>query len=185
MVCLAGGETLLDHMIARAQRHVDPAKAWGRWSHAFIIGEQRCDGQLWVMESDLDMHRKHIRFGAQENRISKFHDGDFYSSLALLDFGLSRETVTKVLAGGLDLIASRTRYSLRELVGTLISLRHQEMRSRKNPLEQPQSFYCSALVRCLFLNAGVDLAPGLDIKNTTPEDIWRSPLIHEAWMLEL
>ena len=100
---------MLDHMIARAQRHVNPEKEWGKWSHAFVIGEKRCDGHLWIMESDLDMHRKHIRLGAQENPISKFDDGDFYSSLAILDFGLPPETVTKVLAGGLDLIASRTR----------------------------------------------------------------------------
>jgi hypothetical protein len=184
MVGLCGGQTLLDHMIARAQRHVNPEKEWGKWSHAFIIGEKRCDGHLWIMESDLDMHRKHIRLGAQENPISKFDDGNFYSSLAILDFGLPPETVTKVLAGGLALIASRTRYSLRELIGTLISLRHQEIRNRGNPLDQPQSFYCSALVRYLFLNAGADLVPGIDIKNTTPEDIWRSSMIREAWILE-
>ncbi|MFZ2656834.1 MAG: hypothetical protein WAX69_18010 [Victivallales bacterium] len=184
MVCLAGGETLLDQMIARAQRHVDPSKEWSRWSHAFIIGERRCDGQLWVIESDLDIHRKHIRFGAQENRISKFHEDGFYTRLALLDFGLPPETVTKVLAGGLDMIAGRARYSLRELAGTLIALRHQDMRKKENPLGQPQSFYCSALVRCLFINSGVDLTPGLDIKNTTPEDIWRSLIVREAWVLE-
>jgi len=184
MVGLAGGETLLDHVIARAQRHIDADKKWGQWSHAFIIGEKRCDGNLWVIESDLDVHRKLIRFGAQENPVSKFDDGSFYSSMALLDFGLDQQTVTKVIAGGLELIAGRTRYSLRELIGTLIALRHPKMRAVKNPLDQPESFYCSALVRCLFLKAGVDIAPGLDIKNTTPEDIWRSPLVREAWTID-
>jgi hypothetical protein len=183
MVGLACGDTLIDRMIARAERHVDPEKAWGRWTHAFIIGERRCDGQLWVLESDLDIHRKHIRLGAQENRIGKYDDEELYTSLALLDFGLAPEAVTQLLAGGLDLVASRTRYSIRELVGTLIALRHPKMLAKENPLERPESLYCSAFVRCLFLKAGIDLTPGLDIKHTAPENIWRSPLAPEAWLL--
>lgn len=161
----------------------DPAGAWGRWTHAFIIGERRCDGCLWVLESDLDVHSKHIRLGAQENRISKYDDEKLYTSLALLDFGLPPETVTQVIAAGLDMVAGRTRYSLRELVGTLIALRRPELLPQRNPLARPESFYCSAFVRCLFLKAGVDLTPGLEIKNTAPENIWRSPLAAEGWLL--
>lgn len=183
MVGLACGDTLIDRMIACAERHVDADKAWGRWTHAFIIGERRCDGQLWVLESDLEIHRKHIRLGAQENRIGKYDDEKMYTSLALLDFHLPPETVPRLLAGGLDLVAARTRYSLRELVGTLIALRHPKLLPKGNPLERPESLYCSAFVRCLFLKAGIDLTPGLDIKNTAPENIWRSPLAPEAWLL--
>ncbi len=183
MVGLACGDTLIDRAIARAERHVDPAGAWGRWTHAFVIGERRCDGQLWVIESDLEVHSKHIRLGAQENRITKYDDEKMYTSLALLDFGLPPEAVTQALAAGLDMVAGRTRYSLRELVGTLIALRHPSLLPKGNPLERPDSFYCSAFVRCLFLKAGIDLTPGLDIKNTAPENIWRSPLAPEAWLL--
>ena len=183
MVGLACGDTLIDRMIACAERHVDAEKAWGRWTHAFIIGERRCDGQLWVIESDLEIHRKHIRLGAQENRISKYDDEKMYTSLALLDFGLPPETITQLLSGGLDLIANRTRYSLRELVGTLIALRHPKLLPAGNPLARPESLYCSAFVRCLFLKIGMDLTPGLDIKNTAPENIWRSPLAPTGWLL--
>ncbi len=183
MVALAGGDTFIDRMIALAERHVDEHKAWGRWTHAFVIGERRCDGRLWVLESDLDVHGKHIRLGALENRLDKYDDEKLYTSLALLDFGLPPETAGRVLAGGLDLVAARARYSLRELAGTLIALRHPQMRPKANPLARPESYYCSAFVRCLFLKAGVDLTPGLEIKNTTPEDIWRSPLACEAWLL--
>jgi len=184
MVGLAGGETLIDHVIARAQRHLDPEKKWGQWSHTFLIGEKRSDGNLWIIESDLDMHRKMIRLGAQENPVSKYHDDSFYSSLALLDFGLKDDEVTKVIAGGLELIAGRTKYSLRELIGTLIALKHPRLRNIKNPLQQPKSFYCSAFIRCLYMKAGIDIAPELDIKNTTPEDIWRSKLVREAWIIK-
>jgi hypothetical protein len=93
------------------------------------------------------------------------------------------EKVMQLLAGGLDLVASRTRYSLRELVGTLVALRHPAMLAKENPLERPESLYCSAFVRYLFLKVGMDLTPGLDIKNTAPENLWRSPLAPEVWLL--
>lgn len=183
MIGLAAGDTLIDRMIARAERHVEPAAGWGRWTHAFLVGERRCDGHLWIIESDLEIHRKHIRLGAQENRADKLFDDKLYTSLALLDFGPPAENVNRILAAGLELVSSRARYSLRELVGTLVALRHPGLRPKANPLARPESFYCSAFVRCLFLKAGIDVAPGLDVKNTTPEDLWRSPLRPAAWML--
>src|SRR4051812_7641509 len=78
---LAGGRTLLDKALARAQRHVDPDKKWGHWSHAFLFQGTRHDKHHWVIESDLDMHHKHIRLGVQENRLTKFHDESFYTAL--------------------------------------------------------------------------------------------------------
>ncbi len=184
MVGLAAGNTVIDRLIAKAQRHVELGTGWGRWSHAFVIGERRVDGFLWVIESDLEIHSKNIRLGAQENRITKFDDPTFYTSIALLDFRLPPETVTRLLAGGLDLVSARARYSMRELIGTLIALRHPCLRAKPNPLARPESYYCSALVRLLFAKAGVDLTPGLDVKNTTPEDLWRSPLAPAAWLLD-
>ena len=44
--------------------------------------------------------------------------------------------------------------------------------------------YCSALVQHLYRKAGVDLAPGVDIKNTTPEDIARTLAPHVTYVLE-
>jgi hypothetical protein len=181
---LAGGRTLLDKALARAQRHVDPDKKWGLWSHAFLFQGTRLDKQHWVIESDLEMHHKHIRLGVQENRLAKFHDDSFYTTLAVLDFGLTDEQVQCVLERGLELVASRVRYSTRELIGTLIALRHPSLRSKTNVMSRPQSFYCSAFVHHLFRTSGLDLAPGLDEKNTTPEDLWRTLAPHTAYVLE-
>jgi hypothetical protein len=36
----------------------------------------------------------------------------------------------------------------------------------------------------LFRKAGLDLAPGIHHKNTTPEDIWRATLPHRTYLLE-
>ena len=86
-VGLVGGVTLVDRVIARAQRRLDEEEHWSRWSHAFLLQGRRPDGQHWVVESDLDIHRRHIRLGVQENRLSKFHDEAAYSTVALLESG--------------------------------------------------------------------------------------------------
>jgi hypothetical protein len=183
-VGLSGGITLIDKAIARAQRHVDQAGAWGSWSHSFLFQGPRLDGHHWVIESDLDVHRKHIRLGVQENRISKYFDEGLYTTLAVLDFGLSEDRVSVLLREGLELVAGRARYSLHELVGTLIALRHQELRTRENLLARESSMYCSAFVQHLFRKAGIDLAPGVHDKNTTPEDISRTAAPHVTYLLK-
>jgi hypothetical protein len=181
---LVGGTTLIDRAICRAQRHVDDSHRWSWWSHAFLIEGERIDGHMWVIESDLDFHRKHIRLGVQENRIDKFFNEELYATIAVLDFHLPPAQVATVLREGLNLVADHTRYSLRELVGTLAALRHQTLRARSNVLARERSFFCSAFVQHLFRNAGIDLVPGLDIKHTTPEELARSPLRHTTYMLK-
>jgi hypothetical protein len=153
---LSGGITLIDKAICRAQRHLDDDEEWGSWSHAFLFQGERADGHHWVIESDLQLHHKHIQFGAQENRISKYYDEKLYTSLAVLDFGLSPAQCAALVKEGLELVANRTLYSVRELVGTLIALRHSELRARTNLLARQRSMYCSALVNHVFRQAGLD-----------------------------
>src|SRR5262245_28611536 len=62
-VGLCGGVTLIDKAICRAQRHLDPEAKWGSWSHVFLFQGERIDGHHWVLESDLQIHHKHIQFG--------------------------------------------------------------------------------------------------------------------------
>src|SRR5262245_47459919 len=71
-VGLAGGHTLIDKAIRRAQHRLDVDGRGCLWSHAFIFQGQRVDGYHWVIESDLEIARRHIRLGVQENRITKF-----------------------------------------------------------------------------------------------------------------
>ena len=183
-VGLCNGATLIDKAICRAQRHLNSEEEWGAWSHAFLFQGQRADGHHWVVESDLQVHRKHIQLGVQENRISKYYNERLFTSLAVLDFSLSDELVGALLREAIDLAANRARYSLRELVGTLLALRHTELRNRPNLLAREKSLYCSAFVQWVFRRAGLDLAPGLDFKNTTPEDIARTSLPHVTYVLQ-
>ena len=180
---LSGGVTLVDKAICRAERHLDEQEAWGHWSHAFLFQGRRADGHHWVIESDLQIHRKHIHLGVQENRISKYFDERLYTTLAVLDLGLTEAQAATLVCAGLELVANRARYSVRELFGTLIALRRPELRGRNNLLARQSSLYCSALVHHLFRKAGLDLAPGVDLKNTTPEDIARMALPHTAYVL--
>ncbi len=183
-VGLSGGDTLVDKAICRAERHLDARERWSCWSHAFIFEGQRLDGHHWVIESDLQFHRKHIQLGVQENRVSKYFDESLYTTLAVLDFGLSGEQVGALLREGLELAASRARYSLRELVGTLLALKNPALRGRENPLARERSLFCSAFVQHLFRQTGLDLTPGVDAKHTTPEDISRTPVPHVTYLLQ-
>jgi hypothetical protein len=183
-VGLSGGITLIDKAIARAERHLDQGGAWGSWSHAFVFQGRRHDGHHWVIESDLQIHHKHIQLGVQENRISKYHDEDFYTTLAVLDFGLSREQLALLLSEGLEQVANRARYSVRELLGTLIALHDPKLRERDNMLARERSMYCSAFVQHLYQKIGLNLAPGVHGKNTTPEDIARTAVPHVTYILK-
>ena len=181
---LSGGVTFIDKAICRAERHLDEREHWGSWSHAFLFEGQRPDGHHWVIESDLQVHRKHIQLGVQENRISKYFDEEYYTCLAVLDLGLTENQVACLVREGLELVANRARYSLRELFGTFLALKRPGLRCRQNLLARERSLYCSALVQHLFRQASLDLAPGVNLKNTTPEDIARTAIPHVTYLLQ-
>jgi hypothetical protein len=181
---LCGGTTKVDIAIRRAQRHLHETGRWSDWSHAFLFEGKRLDGQHWVLESDIQILKKNIQLGAQENRAAKYFDEKMFPALAVLDFGFSETRVATLLREGLELVANRERYSLRELVGTLIALKKPELRAQENLLARERSVYCSAFVQRLFLAVGIDLVPGVAGKNTTPEDIARTSVPHIAYVLQ-
>ena len=181
---LCGGVTNIDKAISHAQRHLNHDKRWSDWTHVFFFQGARADGHDWVIESDIQIHRKHIQLGVQENRISKFFDDDFYTTLAVLDFGLTEAQVAHLIREGLELVANHERYSIRELIGTLISLKKPELRAKENVLARENSVYCSAFVKGLFLKAGIELVPGIATKNTTPEEVFRTPLALKKYVLQ-
>ncbi len=183
-VGLCGGGTRVDIAIRAAQRHLDAAGRWSDWSHAFLFEGRRADGQHWVMESDIQILRKNIQLGAQENRTSKYYDEKMFPTLAILDFDLSAAQVGMLISEALELVANHERYSLRELLGTLMVLKQPELRAQENRLARERSLYCSAFVRQLFLKAGIDLVPGVAGKHTAPEDIARTPVPHTTYLLQ-
>jgi len=181
---LSGGTTLIDKAICRAERHLDPRRRWGVWSHAFIFQGVRADGHHWVIESDLQIQRKHIQLGVQENRIAKYFDEELYASVAVLDLCLSVTQSETLIREALELVANHEQYSLRELLGTMLALRHSGLRGRENLMARERSVYCSAFVQHIFRKVGLDLAPGVDVKNTAPEHIANTLLPHTAYVLQ-
>jgi hypothetical protein len=182
-VGLVGGTTLIEKVIRRAERHLDENQQWSLWSHALIFEGQRADGHQWVIESDLDIHTKHIRLGAQENRAEKYFDAAMFPALAVLDFRLTEKQTSAVLGAGLAMVAHKARYSLRELIGTAVALRNPWFRGRKNLLARRRSMYCSGFVQYVFQRAGIDLVPGVHSSHNSPEDISRTPVPHTTHLL--
>jgi hypothetical protein len=183
-VGLVGGTTLIEKVIRRSERHVDEQQRWSLWSHAMLFEGQRADGRHWVIESDLDIHRKHIRFGVQENRVDKYFDEKMFPSMAVLDFDLTEEQTGIVIREALEMVANRMRYSLRELFGTMVALRHPKFRPKTNLLAREKSMYCSGFVQYVFQKAGIDLVPGVHPSHNSPEDISRTPVPHITYLLD-
>jgi hypothetical protein len=181
-VGLVGGDLAIDRAIRKAQRPLTPDQSWAKFSHAFVFVGPREDGQLWVLESDLDFHRERVQLGVQENRVAKYADEKAYPHVAVLDFGLTPFQVNKVIALGLDLMARRTQYSLRELLAVAWSLKAPRRRQGANKLSQEKAMFCSAFVQHLYLAVGIDFALEVDTKLTLPEDIAQTTVPHQAWV---
>ena len=180
---LCGGTTRIDLAIRVAQRHLHAENRWSDWSHAFLFEGRRVDGQHWVMESDIQILHKNIQLGAQENRADKYYSEKMFPALAVLDFGLNETQVATLMREGLELVAGRERYSVRELIGTLLVLKKPELRAQENRLARDRSVYCSAFVKRLYAAAGLDIVPGVSEKNTAPHDVATSPLPHVKYLL--
>ncbi len=179
VVGLAGGAHFIDRTIRKVQRHWRADAPRSLYSHAFICSGVRCDGQHWLLESDLEIRTKQIRLGVQENRATKYFSAQEYPNLALLDFQLSPEQTTQVMTSALDLLSGAATYSLRELLGTLIALQRPTLRAKENLLSRDGAVFCSAMVQHCFQPIGIEFSPGVSVKNTTPEDIAATSAVHQ------
>jgi hypothetical protein len=183
-VGLVGGPHFIEKAIRRAQRKQREDRSHSRYGHAFVFQGKRADGRHWVLESDIDIHRERAQIGVQENRVSKYADDAAYPFIAVLDFGLTPDQAQGVLAEGLELLHARTQYSLREILATYLRLRTPEDRDRSSRLHRDRAMFCSAFVQHLYAKIGIDFAPDVHTKLTTPEDIAQTKLPHSAFLLE-
>lgn len=183
-VGLVGGESLIEKAIRRAQRRQREDQSWSDWGHVFLCEGRRADGQHWVLESDLDPHRERTQLGVQENPIQKYLDEKAYPYLAILDFGLAEGQVQSMMGEGLRLLADRTQYSLREIAALYWKLKKPGDRSDENRFDRGErAMFCSAFVQHLYLKVGIDFAPEVATKLTTPEDIAQTLVPHTAYVL--
>src|ERR1043166_6581991 len=167
---LVGADTPIDNSIRRAQKRITKDGKASLWSHAFLFSGLRVDGQVWIIESDLEFHRKQIKLGVQENRAEKYFDDKLFPNIAVLDFGLSEEMQKKVVTEGLDLVCGNTRYSIREVFGALFTLKDKEKRKNDNMLARDNSLFCSAMVQHCYFAIDRVLNEEVSMKHLTPED---------------
>lgn len=182
-VGLVGGTAFIDASIRKIQKSLTKTGTNSLWSHAFIFNGIRQDGHLWLIESDLEFHKKQINVGVQENRVDKYFDKSKYPTLAILDFNLNTNQQNKVIAKGLHLVADRTKYSIRETFGVLLSIIKKSDRSEENVLSQHQSLFCSAMVQECYNAINFKFNETVSIKQLVPEDIINTKLSHICYKL--
>jgi len=172
-VGLMGGSSAIDRAIRKGQRGINEGKS-SLWSHVVVFQGERIDGHHWLIESDFEVGKGSVRNGVQENRIDKYASEKDWPNLAVLDFGLDEKDAHRVVVAGLDLVARRTSYDLGGIIETYVAM----WRGREK-----ESTFCSAFIRALYKNAGLDLAPDIAIQHTLPEQVSRTPLPHTRYLL--
>lgn len=173
---LVGTDDLVGAAIRDAQSSITIDTLPSKWSHAFLMGEIRADGEPYIFESDLepDIDRPQLRNGAQESRLSKWAVVSVEHA-AVLDLGLSAEVFPRLLAAALRLVHEQSlSYPIIQLVGTW----WQIVRARvwkANPFDDAMAMYCSSFVRHCYQEAGLDPVPtSIHLSNTAPEHLWQS-----------
>lgn len=182
-VGLACGTSLVDQGIRRALRRITADGEWSPWSHCMLFEGRRFDGQHWLMEADIELGRGHLLSGVQERRVEKYWDAKAYSSLAVLDFGLTPEQTKLVLARALDLVAQRVAYSYRGIAATWLALKRGTL-DRPSRLQSLKDLFCSSFIQRSFRDVGIVFAPGVEEAHTTPHHLEATTVPHARWVLE-
>lgn len=175
---LMGGSSAIDRAIRKGQRGINDGKP-SLWSHAVVFQGERIDGRHWLLESDFDVGKGSVRSGVQENRIDKYASEKEWPNLAVLDFGLPEKDARGIVVAGLDLVARGTSYDLGGIIETYVAMWRKSMSKGR----EKESTFCSAFVRTLYKHAGLDLAPAVAVQHTLPEQVSRTPLPHERYLL--
>lgn len=175
---IVGGSSLIDKTIKKAQKNITSNEQDSLFSHVFLISEKRIDGKWWVIESDLEIHKKQIKLGVQENRIEKYFDINAYPNVAILNFNLTPLQNEEVLKEALNVVCNRAKYSMREIFGMLYSLSNTSKRHRENKLSQDNSFVCSSFVQHCYKTIDINFNSSVSLKNITPHDIYVTEIPH-------
>jgi hypothetical protein len=176
---LMGGSSAIDRAIRQGQRGIDGEAKSSLWSHAVIFQGERVDGEPWLIESDFEVGKGSVRNGVQENRVDKYASEKDWPNLAVLDFGFKEREAQRVVGACLELVARRTNYDLSGILETYWAM----MRRTMSRGREKESRFCSAFVRAVYKHAGLDLAPGIAIQHTLPEQVSRTTLPHIRYLL--
>ena len=178
-VCLVGTDDFIGEAIREAQRPLTLDGQDSKWSHSFLLGERRIDGNIYIFESDLepDFDKPQVTNGAQESPLTKWTIKEVKYA-AVLDMGIEDDAIPPLLSAALQLVHEREiAYSISQLVGTWLQIIRAQI-WRPNPFEDMKALYCSSFIRYCYQHIGMDIV-GADIhlSNTAPEHLWQSKSI--------
>jgi hypothetical protein len=188
---LIGQYGLAGSAIRHAQSIIRIDRSPSNWSHCFLFrGDLTPDPVLlrgrrspWLWESTFDpvspFNHFIERVGVGARRVADYAYARFQlfqpqcvPNFAVIAIGLTPDERRAVLKRASDPNVDQLTYDLGGLLGTWYSY-VTDTATRPNPLASGHSLYCSAYVQLAYDAAGIDLAPGAQLRNTSPEHLWQ------------
>lgn len=180
-ICLIGANNPVGWLIRNGQAKLTTDKKPSKWSHAFLMGDQRddgrTDGSIYIFESDLHVSvtEWQVINGPQESRLVKWCD-DHVEYATVLGIDLSVPQQKTVVRKALELIGDdNMKYPVAELFGTLWAILAGKL-SKKNIFDDKYAVQCATFVRLCYQAIGKDILTGntTELSNTSPEKIYQS-----------
>ncbi len=189
---LMGEYGLIGYAIRRGQEILRVDHTPSYWSHAFLLSSPLSEDAAvnrdekrspWIWESTLEPASLASSFanrnGVGPRRLADYarHDYHLFSphcvpNIGVIAIGLTEEERKSILDRADDPDVDQLHYDLSGLLGTwyayITNTAHQP-----NPIGAGNGVYCSAYVQLAYDAAGIDLAPGAHLRNTSPEHLWQ------------
>jgi hypothetical protein len=192
---LIGEYGLVGYGIRTAQEVIRVDRMPSHWSHAFLIAsplspdparnrDPRRSPLVWesTLEPPAELNSWVLRDGVGPRRIVDYANSTFdlfsqhcVPNIAVIAIGLDGEELAKIRARASDPAVDRLHYDIPGLLGTWFAYL-TDRAGAPNPLATGSGVYCSAYVQLAYDAAGIDLAPGAQQRNTSPEHIWQGAL---------
>ena len=181
-VLLVGGTTAADLAVRQAQSHLRFDRLPSDWSHAAIVlswpDGARLDqviGAEVALSPEDDAQQVPERNGVTLFRLARYRNHVRYPNLA---FGTRRaagaeERKQTAVDAVLHPLRDRARYPLWEWLGAWKAFVHG---SRDNPLVSHLAHPGAALCDYAYAAAGLDITPGAEAPDTSPETLWSTLL---------
>jgi hypothetical protein len=182
-VCIVGANEPVGWLIRNGQSKITPDKKPSKWSHTFIMGEQRDDGRndgsIYIYESDLHVSvaEWQVINGPQESRLVKWCN-DTIEHAGVLGLNTTPIEQKTILRKALELTSDeKMKYPVAELFGTFWAIITNRL-SKKNIFDDKYAVQCSTFVRMCYQAIGKEILTGspTDITNTSPEKIYQSQM---------
>src|SRR5262245_4485953 len=190
---LMGEYGLIGYAIRRGQEILRVDHTPSHWSHVFLFpGPLSTDPAAirdesrspWIWESTLEPASLSNSFvnrnGVGPRRFAAYARADYalfaphcVPNIAVIAIALTENERNAILDRADDPDVDMLHYDLSGLLGTwyayITNTAHQP-----NPIGAGNGVYCSAYVQLAYDAAGIDLAPGAHLRNTSPEHIWQA-----------